>query len=259
MMKSFPTWFLMSVACMGSSSVWAEAATSVALSSDQFELQAHPVTLQYPHAVRLEQVLLDVQQQDSQSQGLYTYTEGFRLFSADKQGQVDALYKTVKTQLQALLQEGDSIRRTAQQMLTQLDHYQYGYREAVNLDVDAVRLKAELNPLLQGGYTLQLVQRPSAVALFGLAQKQMKFHADYTVADYIQRTRLSHQHHQSYAWVIEPNGHIERVGYAYWNDEETHLSPGSAIFIGFGSSDNEMIQLEKNIATLISMIKGSLL
>lgn len=248
MSKPLPIWMLVGIACLGSSSIWAEDTTSVVLNHSDIELH-------YEQAVRLDKVLLDALQQDNHRHGLHTYHEGFRLFSDKKQSQADVLYVEVATQLNALLSD-DDYRMPAQQLLTQLKHYQYGFREHINLDVDVVRMHEELNPRLQGQYHLQLMKRPNTVMLFGLPKDHVPFHATSTVADYIQQSQPTQKRHHSYAWVITPSGDIERVGYAYWNNESTHLMPGSALLVGFDSKNNDMIELEENIAKLISMIKG---
>lgn len=252
MTKTIPTWLLLCLTSVSSTSAWANTPTTVTLPMQQ-------VILQYNQSVRLDRVLLDAQQQANQTNHLNTYHEGYRLFSKAKADKAQELYAGVKARLSALL-NNDTYRVAAKQLLTQLSGYQYGYREKLNLDVDAVRLKPEFNPLLPGQFQLELAQRPNSIALFGLSeQQQMTFNANFTVADYIARSRSPHKKHHSDAWVISPEGEITHVGYAYWNNAHTHLKPGSALLVGFNASDQEMVQLEQDIATLISMIEGSAL
>ncbi|MCG6401449.1 capsule biosynthesis GfcC family protein [Vibrio fluvialis] len=252
MTKFLPIWLLAGLTFLHNESALANSPTTVILEN-------HQLMLQYNQAVRLDRILLDAQNQDNLVQGLNTYHEGFRLFASDKDQQARTLLTKVKKQLNTLLHD-ENYHRAAKQLLAQLSLYQYGYREILNLDLDATRIKPELNPILAGQYRLQLTQRPDSIVLFGLSEQQkIKFKADYTIADYIQNSRASHKKHHSYAWLISPEGNVTRVGYAYWNDESTHIKPGSALLVGFGSNDKEIIQLEQEIATLISMIEGSTL
>lgn len=252
MTKTIQTWLLLCLSSVSSTSALANTPTTITLPMQQ-------VILQYNQSVRLDRVLLDAQQQANQANHLNTYHEGYRLFSSAKADKAQELYASVKERLNALL-NNDTYRIAAKQLLTQLSEYQYGYREKLNLDVDAVRLKPELNPLLPGQFQLELAQRPDSIALFGLSEQQhMTFNANFTVADYIARSRSPHKKHHSYAWVISPEGEITHVGYANWNNAHSHLKPGSALLVGFNSSDQGMVQLEQDIATLVSMIEGSAL
>ncbi|MBL4297101.1 capsule biosynthesis GfcC family protein [Vibrio fluvialis] len=249
MTKTIQTWLLLCLSSVSSTSALANTPTTITLPMQQ-------VILQYNQSVRLDRVLLDAQQQANQANRLNTYHESYRLFSYAKADETQELYADVRERLNALL-NNDTYRVAAKQLLTQLSEYQYGYREKLNLDVDAVRLKPELNPLLSGQFQLELAQRPDSITLFGLSeQQQMTFNANFTVADYIVRSHSPHKKNHSYTWVISPEGEITHVGYAYWNNAHTHLKPGSALLVGFNASDQEMVQLEQDIATLISMIEG---
>ncbi|ELV8556488.1 capsule biosynthesis GfcC family protein [Vibrio fluvialis] len=244
-----PLSLFMTVLILGSSGISAHESTHVVLHN-------HQLVLQYNQAVRLDRVLADALIQDMKSIEPHAYHEGSKLFSLNQKKQAAQFYLNVQEQLSNLLNDND-YRVTAKQLLTQLNQFQFGFRLKTNLDVDAVRLKTELNPLLPGNYQLELAHRPNSITLFGLSEEQSTaFQSSFTVADYIERSRARHKSYSSYAWVISPNGDISRVGYAYWNNESTKLQPGSSILVGFNTTDHQLIQLEKDIATLISMIEG---
>ncbi|SQA98242.1 SLBB-domain like (DUF1017) [Cedecea neteri] len=51
--------------------------------------------------------------------------------------------------------------------------------------------------------------------------------------DYLDDTSLLSGAERSYAWVIYPDGKIEKAPVAYWNKRHIEPSPGSLIFVGF--------------------------
>ncbi|HAS8561069.1 TPA: polysaccharide synthesis protein [Vibrio vulnificus] len=227
----------------------------------QVVLLNHGLQLNYPQPVRLEQVLLDAQQQNRQQNGssnaqALSFHEGFQLFNLNKQAETDALLLHVRQQLIELAKDED-YRQASQLLLTLLEKHQYGYRENINLDIDAVRLRADLNPALPGHYALKQASRENKVFLLGLIDpKTVPFSADLDVANYIADSTLSNNGNKSEAWVIAPNGNSSKVGYSYWNNQHMSVLPGSTIFIGFNASNDELQALESDIVKLLGMIKG---
>ncbi|ELH4810938.1 capsule biosynthesis GfcC family protein [Vibrio vulnificus] len=227
----------------------------------QVILLNHGLQLNYPQPVRLEQVLWDAQQQnrqqnDSSNAQALSFHEGFQLFNLNKQAEADTLLQNVRQQLLELAKNED-YRRASQLLLTLVEKYQYGYREDINLDIDAVRLKTDLNPALPGHYALKQASRENKVFLLGLIDpKTVPFSADLDVADYITTSTLNNNGNKSEAWVIAPNGNSRKVGYSYWNNQHMSVLPGSTIFIGFNSSNDELQALESDIVKLLGMIKG---
>ncbi|ELP5729702.1 capsule biosynthesis GfcC family protein [Vibrio vulnificus] len=227
----------------------------------QVTLLNHGLQLNYPQLVRLEQVLLDAQQQnrqqnDSSNAQALSFHEGFQLFNLNKQAEADALLQNVRQQLLELAKNED-YRQASQLLLTLVEKHQYGYRETINLDIDAVRLQAELNPALPGHYAMKQALRQNTVLLRGLLdEKTVPFSSGLTVADYIATSSLLQHGNASTAWVIAPNGESYKVGYSHWNNQHTSVLPGSTIFVGFDSNSGELQVLEKNIVKLLGMIKG---
>lgn len=249
----------------GAVTTLALALSAGAFASSQLELEQptrvvllnHGLQLSYPQPVRLEQVLLDAEQQNrlQQKQAL-SFHQGFQLFNLDKQAEVEALVHLVRQQLTQLA-EDKRYRDVSQRWLTKLEQTQFGYRETVNLDLDAVRLKAELNPALPGNYALKQTARPNKVLVTGLVKEQtLPFSAQLNVADYIAASALLDNGSRSEAWLIAPNGESHNVGYGIWNNQHSTVVPGSTIFIGFNSPDDKLEALERNMVKLLGMIKG---
>lgn len=239
-----------------SSATFARSAVDVEQPT-QVVLLNHGLQLSYPQPVRLEQVLLDAEQQNRllQKQAL-SFHQGFQLFNLNKQAEVEALLHQVRQQLTQLAEDA-TYRDVSQRWLAKLNQTQFGYRETVNLDLDAVRLKAELNPALPGHYALKQIARPNTVLVTGLIEeKALPFAAHLNVADYIAASALLDAGDRSEAWVIAPNGESDKVGYGNWNNQHSTVVPGSTIFIGFNSDDDELQALERNLVKLLGMIKG---
>ena len=55
----------------------------------------------------------------------------------------------------------------------------------------------------------------------------------------------------SFVYVIQPDGHVKKAPYAYWNNSQTYLAPGAMIFIGFDSLPSSYSSLNQDIAELL--------
>ncbi|CAE6881251.1 hypothetical protein ACOMICROBIO_GDFFDHBD_04337 [Vibrio sp. B1REV9] len=231
-----------------STHAWATETTNVTLLE-------HNAQLQYQEAVRLDQVLSDALKQTAIQKQTNTFDEGYRLFDTNKQEITDELYNSVVLRLKKLAAD-DDYSTAAEQLLQQIQSYQYAYRIVTSLDIDKVRLDLSRNPKMPGDYELSLSERPSVVYLAGLAApKPVTFSSFYDVANYLEQGKLIHQASQSFAWVIAPNGTTSKVGIAYWNNQHSHVIPGSIIFVGFDSSSSELADLEQDIISLLTMVK----
>ncbi|PMH45970.1 hypothetical protein BCU68_09250 [Vibrio sp. 10N.286.49.B3] len=239
------------------------------------------VQLQYPQAVRLDQVmsdgLLHHQQalQASSHRPYAPYSLANKLFDNHKQAQTDRLYHQVIDQLALLARyeiidknktiTANSKRQMAGIIIEQLKAHRYGYRELISLDFDLIRLDEQHNPQLQGSYELQLAQRPTQIQVYGNVHQVAKidFVASRSITDYLALVSpLEAPGNNSNVWLIFPDGNIEKSGYAYWNDQHATLAPGTMIFWGFNRdwfanpADIDLDELESNIATLLTMVRG---
>ncbi|MGR5409389.1 capsule biosynthesis GfcC family protein [Vibrio sp. PNB22_8_1] len=231
-----------------STHAWAAETTNVTLLE-------HNAQLQYQEAVRLDQVLSDALKQTAIQKQTNTFDEGYRLFDTNKQEIADELYNSVVLRLKKLA-EDDDYSTAAEQLLQQIQSYQYAYRIVNSLDIDKVRLDLSRNPRMPGDYELSLSERPSVVYLAGLATPQsVTFSSFYDVAHYVERGELNDEASKSFAWVIAPDGTASKVGMAYWNNQQRHVIPGSIIFVGFDSNRSELAALEQDIISLLTMVK----
>lgn len=221
------------------------------------ELPGEGVALKYTQPVRLERVLADTIQHSGHSSPLI-YPLANQLFDSNKEQQAQQLKSQVLTGLQKFANANSDWTASVQLLIEQIKRWDIGYREFTTLDYDDVRLKAAANPLLSGKFELIIPQRSANISIEGLLfrPQSVPFNPAYNLSDYLADITPLSSADNSAAWVIYPNGETVHSGYEYWNNERRHLAPGSVIFLGFGSDDPQLIDLEKDIVKLISMRKG---
>ncbi|EGA69190.1 putative periplasmic protein [Vibrio sinaloensis DSM 21326] len=221
-------------------------------------LPADNIALEYQHPVRLEQVINDIIQQGGNTQPS-NYPLANQLFNLDKQQQVDKLKKEILLGLKELVTEGLIANESAGLVIEQVENWDVVYRELIELDFDTIRTQPSANPMLQGNLEFISPKRSQELSFEGLLfpPQKVPFDASQPLSEYFRKLNLLSNAHPSYAWIIYPNGHFVRAGYAYWNEQKTQLTPGSAVFIGFNSEDLEIQKIEERIVQLISMRKSA--
>ncbi|UJF22343.1 capsule biosynthesis GfcC family protein [Shewanella sp. OMA3-2] len=115
-------------------------------------------------------------------------------------------------------------------------------REFIPLDFDTIRLKKALNPLLAGKYLLTLPTKPDYVLVLGAVEKNgpLPFKANQQATAYIDLAMPINDSENSFAWLIQPDGKVERYPIAYWNQHHIDIAPGAIIYLNFqGVRDNE--------------------
>lgn len=111
-------------------------------------------------------------------------------------------------------------------------------RQFVNLDPDAVRIQAAANKPLAEEYALWAGKMPAHITLYGLVSRPGKtpFTPGKSVAEYLDRSGLLNGAERSVAWVIYPDGRVQKAPIAYWNQHHIEPMPGSAVLVGFANS-----------------------
>ncbi|KHA61771.1 hypothetical protein NL53_04965 [Vibrio variabilis] len=227
------------------------AELSISLPGDQ-------LALEYPHPVRIEQVFTDViALQRATQPAVYPLTN--QLFNLDKQSQVNQEKQRVVEHLQTLADRQLISAEAAGVLKQQIQGWAVAYREKIDLDFDQIRTDAADNPMLQGNYELITPERTRTISFEGAlyTPQDVEFDESLSLSDYLSRLNLLKSADPSYAWVIYPDGNFVRSGYAYWNSQNTSLTPGSIIFVGFKSGNKEVQQLEQQVVQLIIMRRSA--
>lgn len=148
-------------------------------------------------------------------------------------------HQALLAQLSALAaDEGDSAAAAINALRNQLQAIPVTGRLMVPLDPDTVRVHSQNNPPLQGKYTLWLGREPSTITLVGLVDKpgNLAFTPGKDIASYLDDIHLLSGADRSYAWVVYPDGRMQKAPVAYWNKRHIEPMPGSILFVGFADS-----------------------
>ncbi len=219
------------------------------------QLPNEQIALEYTHPVRLHQVLSDATN-NLQSSSLSSYPIANQLFNLKKEPEAHDVKISVLNALSEI--EGTpGLKISTDILIEQIKRWDIGHREFVSLDLDMVRDYADLNPRLLGEYELLIPHRQNRITIEGLvfSPKVVDFSSTNKLSDLLNQVQVLSTGDDSYAWIIYPDGYYKKVGYAYWNNEESNLAPGSVVFIGFDSETPELKELEQKIVKLISMRK----
>lgn len=226
------------------------------------ELPIQGITLNYSQPVRLEQVL-----NDANANGALGYFPlSAQLFDRNAQQQVDNLKTQVIEQLNQLAQQEPQVRA----VIAQLDSFDYQARYFVDLDRNAVISQPEKNPLLlskdnalqseqpnqEQRFDLYLTSRPTGLTLTGAVKQSHKIklieHGQLdNYLSMLPKGELLEVADESTAFVIQPDGHVDKISYAYWNRKQAYFAPGAILFIAFDSLPSEVSNLNQNIVELL--------
>lgn len=147
-----------------------------------------------------------------------------------------ARHQQLLTRLAGLAaQESGEDAAAIRQLQQQMAALKVTDRQFVDLDPDMLRVSTAANKPLAGDYTLWAGKMSDHVTLYGLVSGagNRPFTPGKSVAEYLDETALLSGADRSYAWVIYPDGRVQKAPVAYWNKRHVEPMPGSAILIGF--------------------------
>lgn len=251
---------------------YASAASNVVTPSIRttIELPLQGVTLEYKANVRLLQVLDDANASGSigyfpLSAQLFdkTNTEANESNKANKT--IEAKKRNVFNQLDAFSVEEPEAKLVKQQLAS----FQYLNRVFIELDRNAVISQSDKNPLLVSSsntnkpsdsqiqaFSLYLPQRPTSIQLMGAMKESvtMNLIEHGTLNDYLDALPngfIGEAVDKSVAYVIQPDGVVQTIQYAYWNEQPVYLAPGAIVFMAFYSLPSEYSTLNQDIVDLL--------
>ena len=226
------------------------------------ELPVQGITLNYSQFVRLEQVL-----DDANTNGALGYFPlSAQLFDRNAQQQVDTLKAHVVEQLNQLALQEPQVKS----VIAQLESFDYQTRYFVDLDKNAVISQPEKNPLLVSegtvleadksnqaqSFDLYLTHRPTHLTMVGAVKQahKLKLIEHGQLDNYLSvlpKGELLDIANKSTAFVIQPDGRVDEVSYAYWNSKQAYFAPGAILFIAFDSLPSGLSTLNQNIIELL--------
>ncbi|MCC4781995.1 capsule biosynthesis GfcC family protein [Vibrio lentus] len=268
---------MMSALCSFS---YASAASNVVTPSIKttIELPLQGVTLEYKANVRLLQVLDDANANfnanSSSSIGYFPLSaQLFDKTNTEANKDIEAKKRNVFNQLDAFSVEEPEVKLVKQQLAS----FQYLNRVFIELDRNAVISQSDKNPLLVSSsntnkpssaaikrastsqtqaFSLYLPQRPTSIQLMGAMKESvtMNLIEHGTLNDYLDALPngfIGESADKSVAYVVQPDGVVQTIQYAYWNEQPVYLAPGAIVFMAFYSLPSEYSTLNQDIVDLL--------
>ena len=234
------------------------------------ELPLQGVTLEYKANVRLLQVLDDVNASGSigyfpLSAQLFDKTNTEATESNKANEDIETKKRNVLNQLEAFAREEPEANLVRQQLAS----FQYLNRVFIELDRNAVISQSDKNPLLVSSsrtnksstsqtqmFSLYLPQRPTSIQLMGAMKESvtMNLIEHGTLNDYLDALPngfMGESADKSVAYVVQPDGVVQTIQYAYWNEQPVYLAPGAIVFMAFYSLPSEYSTLNQDIVDLL--------
>ena len=244
------------------------------------ELPLQGVTLEYQTNVRLLRVLDDANA-SSNANGTIGYfplsaqlfditnTEATAVTGFKEANQanesIEAKKRNVLNQLEAFAVEEPEANLVRQQLAS----FQYLNRVFIELDRNAVISQSDKNPLLVSSsrtnkpsdsqtqaFSLYLPQRPTSIQLMGAIKESVTINLieHGTLNDYLDALPngfVGESADKSVAYVVQPDGVVQTIQYAYWNEQPVYLAPGAIVFMAFYSLPSEYLTLNQDIVDLL--------
>ncbi len=279
--------FALSSASAASDLVTPERSSSI---KTTIELPLQGVTLEYQTNVRLLRVLDDANANaSSNANGTIGYfplsaqlfditnTEATAVTGFKEANQanesIEAKKRNVLNQLEAFAVEEPEANLVRQQLAS----FQYLNRVFIELDRNAVISQSDKNPLLVSSshtnkpssaaikrvstsetqaFSLYLPQRPTSIQLMGAMKESvtMNLIEHGTLNDYLDALPngfIGESADKSVAYVVQPDGVVQTIQYAYWNEQPVYLAPGAIVFMAFYSLPSEYSTLNQDIVDLL--------
>ncbi|PTP42209.1 capsule biosynthesis GfcC family protein [Vibrio splendidus] len=242
------------------------------------ELPLQGVTLEYQTNVRLLQVLDDANASSNEnaSGSIGYFPLSAQLFdktNTQANESNKAKKRNVFNQLDAFSVEEPEAKLVKQQLAS----FQYFNRVFIELDRNAVISQSDKNPLLVSSsrtnkpsstaikrastsqtqaFSLYLPQRPTSIQLMGAMKESvtMNLIEHGTLNDYLDALPngfIGESADKSVAYVVQPDGVVQTIQYAYWNEQPVYLAPGAIVFMAFYSLPSEYSTLNQDIVDLL--------
>ncbi|WP_139685870.1 capsule biosynthesis GfcC family protein [Vibrio tasmaniensis] len=237
------------------------------------ELPLQGVTLEYKADVRMLQVLDDANSSFNANSGIGYFPLSAQLFDKANTEAIEAKKRNVLNQLEAFAIEEPEANLVRQQLTS----FQYLNRVFIELDRNAVISQSDKNPLLVSSsnleqslnlkktsatqartqrFSLYLPQRPTSIQLMGAMKESvtMNLIEHGTLNDYLDAFPngfIGESADKSVVYVVQPDGVVQTIQFAYWNEQPVYLAPGAIVFMAFYSLPSEYSTLNQDIVDLL--------
>lgn len=188
------------------------------------QIEINGVAYSYQNNPRLDEVLSPVVNQNN------WYWPSAKLFKTD-----NAAIEAQRIALIKLLSSyGEKQRKEQQAIIDQIKNWHLADRVKIKIDFDLARFSLTNNPKFEdGSFVLTLSKRPNFLTLFGALPKPgtLPFPENKCVRDLLAHVDKLPNADHDHVYVISPNGNIDKVPIAYWNQLCFVPMPGSMVYV----------------------------
>lgn len=142
----------------------------------------------------------------------------------------------------AILFEKPARAALANQLYEEVGRLPITGRQVAVLDPVAVEVGFAPNDRIADGDRLFYPLRPDSVEVLGAVAKpcRLPYRAMQEARDYLKSCPAAPDAEADYLWIIQPDGHTQRIGVALWNREEGHWpAAGGKILVPIKNDDLE--------------------
>ncbi|MDG2969556.1 capsule biosynthesis GfcC family protein [Pseudomonas extremaustralis] len=200
---------------------------------------AHPGTVALQPEARLLDVLT-ASQPDAQGYWLGAAWLHQPLLERQTRLKAGVLFDLDTLRRVALAAGREGRARVATQLYEQVQALPVTGRRLTPLDPVAVEVGFAPNPSISAGDRLVYPPRPDYVRVLGAVATActLAFQPMQRARDYLRACPPGPQADADYLWLIQPDGHVTRLGNAPWNREEgAPPAPGSTLLVPIRSDD----------------------
>ncbi|MGF1680367.1 capsule biosynthesis GfcC family protein [Photobacterium minamisatsumaniensis] len=228
--------------------------------------------LHYSSSVRVNQILADtivnIEQipTDKIAVNASLYWPASALYTQKNADEIEQLQYSVLKQLDLIKQtnSNEAERKALDNLALWIESLPAKKKLLSGLDYDAVRVNSNMNPLINQNMLLVLPTRPKHVTVVGAVVGEFFSNTNdtriwsiqpwtsrYSARDYLANIRVFDDSENSFSWVIQPDGNIEKHPIAYWNFKHMDLAAGALIYMPFTSLPKGAKSLNEDMLALL--------
>ncbi len=118
-----------------------------------------------------------------------------------------------------------------------------------SIDPRLMQVQPQTNPVLARGDTVVVPARPATIRVMGavLAECRLKHEPLRDAVDYLRDCATSDAADRDELYVIQPDGHVQKLGIALWNRSDPQaVAPGGTVYVPLDHSSTHLVDEEFN-------------
>ncbi len=184
------------------------------------------------------------------------YWTGTAIYQLEDKSVYAAQTKVINS-LAMLGQQNTTNKADYQLIIDKIKGFHLAKRIGMDVDFEQARFNPRYNPSFeQGKYLINLQTRPDKLFVTGAVKKDLELNYlnNTCFSEYLNDISKLEIASKDHVYVIQPNGNIQSIGIAYWNEECNLVMPGSQIY--FPIEENilfdDVSTVNQSIAKLLS-------